>query len=144
MSVASIFRFTGTALEPLEYCDMTETSITAADSWLVSSGMALALDTHRDRFAASAGQPIDAFWDAAIASIPRGGDWFPRVESHDNGRLVFRLRLAPDRTRSVVLASWGDDPRTRPRVKGPDLERMLGIRTAVQSLGAGEAAILTR
>jgi len=143
MSVQSIYRWTGDGLEALDYCDMTETSIVVADSWLVTDGTALALGAHRDRFL-SVATNAEEFWDAAIAAIPLEGDWFPRVEQHSNGRLVFRLREAPERHRSVVLATWtGDDPWTQPTVKGPDLERMLGIRTSVQAAGAGEAALLS-
>ena len=58
--------------------------------------------------------------------------------------MLFRLREAPERSRSVVLATHdGRDPRTAPRVKGPDLEAMVRLRTAVQSRGAQEAVILT-
>ncbi len=86
----------------------------------------------------------DDFWDAAIAAIPTQGDWFPRVELHSDGRLLFRLRTAPERQRAAVLATWtGPDLRTQPTVKGPDLAAMLGIRTAVQSQGATEAVILS-
>jgi branched-subunit amino acid aminotransferase/4-amino-4-deoxychorismate lyase len=144
MSVVSIYRWTGDGLELLDHCDMTGTAIEAADSWLVTDGTALALEAHRQRFATAASREVDAFWDAAIAAIPSEGDWFPRVESHSNGRLLFRLRSAPERSRSVVLATWtGDDLRTMPRVKGPDLEAMLGIRTSVQAAGAGEAVLLS-
>ncbi len=143
MSVQSIYRWHESALEPLEYCDMTETSIIAADSWLVTDGTALGLELHKQRFLAAA-PSANEFWDAAIAAIPREGDWFPRVELHSTGRMVFRLRSAPERSRSAVLATWaGDDPRTKPSVKGPDLERMLGVRTSVQKLGADEAVILS-
>ncbi|MBX3100070.1 MAG: aminotransferase class IV [Salinibacterium sp.] len=143
MSVESIFRWRDGELEALDYCDMTESRIVAADSWLVTEGTALALGLHRDRFLAAAPGHAD-FWDAAVAAIPREGDWFPRVELHSPPRLVFRLRSAPVRTRSAVLATWtGTDPRTEPRVKGPDLASMLRIRTAVQAQGADEAVILT-
>jgi branched-subunit amino acid aminotransferase/4-amino-4-deoxychorismate lyase len=153
MSVTSIYRWHDGALEPLEYCDMTLTEIEAADSWLVSEGRTLALGLHRSRFLTSiprerfAQTDPDAFWDAAVAAIPREGDWFPRVESHSRlgaPRLVFRLRSAPERARSAVLATWtGADPRRQPRVKGPDLERLLGVRTSVQQRGADEAVILS-
>lgn len=144
MSVASIYRWTGSVLEPLDYCDMTDVAIVVADSWLVTDGTALALDAHRTRFLATAGPAAAGFWDAAIALVPPQGDWFPRVEAHGNGRLVFRLRSAPERHRSVVVATWiGQDPWTQPLVKGPDLERLLGIRTSVQSAGAGEAVLLS-
>ncbi|CAN5127650.1 aminotransferase class IV [soil metagenome] len=143
MSVQSIYRWNGGGLEPLDYCDMTDTSIVVADSWLVTDGTALALDAHRTRFLAVA-TGAEQFWDAAVAAIPLEGNWFPRVELHSTGRLVFRLRSAPDRQRSVVLATWtGADPWTQPAIKGPDLERMLGIRTSVQAVGAGEAVLLS-
>lgn len=143
MSVQSIYRWTGDGLEGLDFCDMTATSIVVADSWLVTEGSALALGAHRERFLRSA---VDAekFWDAAIDAIPLEGDWFPRVELHSTGRMVFRLRSAPERHRSVVLATWtGDDPWTQPTIKGPDLERLLGIRTSVQAVGADEAVLLS-
>jgi branched-subunit amino acid aminotransferase/4-amino-4-deoxychorismate lyase len=153
MSVQSIFRWRDGALEPLEHCDMTLTVIEAADSWLVSDGLTLGLELHRTRFMTSIPRgrylelDVDGFWDVAIAAIPREGDWFPRVELHSRlggPRLVFRLRSAPERTRSAVLATWrGRDPRTVPRVKGPDLDSMLRIRTDVQKQGADEAVILT-
>ena len=150
MSAQSIYRWRDGALEPLEYCDMTATAIVAADSWLVTEGNALALDAHHARFLSSIpGTELDAaaFWDAAIALIPREGDWFPRVEWQRSelggARLIFRLRSAPERRRSVRLATWpGDDPRSAPLVKGPDLESLLRIRTSVQP-GADEAVLLS-
>lgn len=143
MSVQSISRWHDGVLEPLEYCDMTATSIVVADSWRVIDGAARAIGLHRDRFLATAGQDAEAFWDAALAAIPREGDWFPRVERHSTGRLVFRLRTTPETSKSAVLATWsGDDPRTSPDIKGPDLEALLRVRTSVQSVGATEAVIL--
>lgn len=150
MAVTSMFAWRSGTFEPIEYCDMTLTTIAAADSFLVEEGMTLAAGLHRARFLSALG-PDDAtqadaseFWDAAIAAIPADGAWFPRVEAHASGRLVFRLRSAPERTRSVVLGSWtGRDPRTQPRTKGPDLESMLRIRTAVQPTGAEEAVLLS-
>jgi branched-subunit amino acid aminotransferase/4-amino-4-deoxychorismate lyase len=153
MSVTSIYRWHEGALEPLDYCDMTATVVEAADSWLVSDGKTLALDLHRQRFMTSIPRgrysqtDPAAFWDAAIALIPVTGDWFPRVELHSRlgaPRLVFRLRSAPERHRSAVLATWhGEDPRETPTVKGPDLQRLSRVRTAVQAVGADEAVLLT-
>jgi branched-subunit amino acid aminotransferase/4-amino-4-deoxychorismate lyase len=153
MSVQSIYRWHDGELEPLEHCDMTLTVIEAADSWLVSDGRVLGLDLHRQRFTTSIPRgryqqlDIAGFWDAALALIPREGDWFPRVELHSRlggPRLVFRLRSAPERSRSAVLATWtGRDPRTAPSVKGPDLDAMLRLRTSVQKEGATEAVILS-
>ena len=110
--VADVFRWGDGALHLLDYCEMTDATLTAADSWLVTDGRALALGLHRDRFLSNAPDG-EEFWDAAIAAIPAEGEWFPRVEFHDPRRYVFRLRSAPERTRSAVLATWtGPDPRT--------------------------------
>jgi branched-subunit amino acid aminotransferase/4-amino-4-deoxychorismate lyase len=141
-------------LEPRDDCDILPATIEAADSWLVTDGTALALDLHRTRFMTSIPRgryrQIDpgAFWDAAVAAIPRTGDWFPRVELRTQllqPQLLFRLREAPELSRSIVLATHaGRDPRTAPRFKGPDLEAMVRLRTSVQKQGAGDAVILTR
>jgi branched-subunit amino acid aminotransferase/4-amino-4-deoxychorismate lyase len=153
MSVNSIYRWHEGALSPLEYCDMTDTVIEVADSWLVTEGLCLALSLHQDRFSGSidpglrATLDVDAFWDAALSLIPRAGDWFPRGELQSRSGaplLIFRLRSAPALSSSVIVATQlGSDPRTTPRVKGPDLDAMLRLRTGVQPLGAGEAIILT-
>src|SRR6188768_689234 len=116
---ADIYRWTGDGLELLDYCYMVETSIVVADSWLTVDGRTLAIDLHRERFLASAPTAAE-FWDAAIAAVPREGEWFPRVEAHSNGRLLFRLRSAPERTKSVTVTTHhGPDDRTQPTVKGP-------------------------
>lgn len=153
MSEATLYRWGDGALEHIDHCDMTLTEVEAVDSWLVTGGRALALDLHRSRFMTSIPRgryrQLDpgAFWDAVIAMIPDEGDWFPRVELHNRlggPRLLYRHRTAPERTKSVAVATWTKgDPRKHPTVKGPDLERMLSIRTKVQQRGAEEAIILT-
>jgi branched-subunit amino acid aminotransferase/4-amino-4-deoxychorismate lyase len=154
MSVESIYRWYGGELLALDYCDMTDTAIEVADSWFVTDGTVLALGLHRERFLGSmapddrSATTADEFWDAALALIPRRGDWFPRVELQRRGEallLVFRLRSSPERRNNLIEATWLDgDPRTVPRIKGPDLETMTRVRTAVQARGAAEAIILTR
>jgi branched-subunit amino acid aminotransferase/4-amino-4-deoxychorismate lyase len=147
--VATTFLWRDGVLEARDDCDVVPASIDVADSWFVTSGTALALDLHRTRFLSAIPPHVDAepFWDAAIAEIPRDGDWFPRVELRTQAsrlQLLFRLRSAPERSRSVVLATFrGRDPRTVPRIKGPDLEDMVRLRTQVQPSGAQEAVILT-
>lgn len=153
MSVAITSRWADGILEPRDDCDVLPATIEVADSWLVTSGQVLALELHRTRFMTAIPRghdhqlDADAFWDSAIGSIPRTGDWFPRVELRTQlgiPQLLFRLRAAPARERSVVLATHtGRDPRTAPRVKGPDLEAMVRLRTTVQQSGAGDAVILT-
>lgn len=126
--------------------------VLAADSFLVDAGRVLALDVHRRRFLAALRQQTAAvpdpaaFLDAAVATLPRTGAWFPRVEAlrgpdGDVARLL--LRPAPERTDSVVLRDHdGPDPRTMPRVKGPDLHALGALRRRAARHGASEAVIL--
>jgi hypothetical protein len=150
MSESSIHRWHEGDLHLLDYCDMADTTIAAADSWLVSEGSTLALELHRQRFFDAAGgliDDLDRFWSASIDAIPRTGDWFPRVEVQLRSGAtlaVFRLRSAPELSRSVRLASHhGADPRTAPRIKGPDTSGLLRIRTEAKAAGADEAVILS-
>ena len=146
----AIARWQDGALVPLDYCDMSDVRLAVADSWLVSEGASLALDLHRQRFERAARQhlpaaEIAAFWDATLASIPRSGDWFPRVEVQlraSTPLLVARVRPAPQLHRSITLATHrGPDPRRAPTVKGPDLAAMTRLRTAAQALGADDSVI---
>ncbi|WP_165064404.1 aminotransferase class IV [Marisediminicola senii] len=141
--------------------DARSGQVLVADSWLVSDGSTLAIDLHRARFmagveAAAAGaawsgtaQPgsdeTDAFWSAAIAAIPRTGDWFPRVDLvTGDSPLRFTLRPAPPRSTSIRLVTHdGPDPRSSPTVKGPDLERLGVLRRAAQERGMDDAVLLS-
>ncbi|MCU1406104.1 MAG: hypothetical protein JWQ43_2407 [Glaciihabitans sp.] len=153
MSLDDVHGWSEGRLVPLSELRGDSAPIVVADSWLVSGGKTLALLLHRTRFldavANVADAPADgeAFWDAAVSALPRTGDWFPRIElrGSDSGpRFVLRLRAAPARGDSVVIATSPDgDPREQPLVKGPDLQRMAHLREVVAPLGAGEAAILT-
>jgi hypothetical protein len=160
MSATTTFRWQGGLLRERDDCDVAPATILAADSWFVTDDRVLALGLHRMRFLDAVAElaerrglsaevdtlDLEAFWETAIGSIPRQGDWFPRVELRvQNGaaELLFRLRIAPERHRSIVLATHhGDDPRTEPWLKGPDLEAMTRLRTDAQSLGADEAVLL--
>jgi branched-subunit amino acid aminotransferase/4-amino-4-deoxychorismate lyase len=159
------YRWKRGTLELLDYCDTVGQTLEVADSWLVDDGTVLALELHRSRFLASVeargfgrttaadparlGQPGEAerFWEAAIAAIPRSGEWFPRVEllSRDGAaQFLLRLRSAPERALSLVLASHdGVDTRTAPSIKGPDLAVMLRLRTEAQQRGADDAVLLS-
>jgi branched-subunit amino acid aminotransferase/4-amino-4-deoxychorismate lyase len=151
MSESAIYRWQGDELHPLDHVDLAGSSVAVADSWLVTDGETLALDLHRERFlrgAARVHQPgLDAFWTAAIAAIPREGDWFPRTEvqvRHGAPFAVFRLRPAPERSRSVRVASHlGPDPRSQPTIKGPGTAALLLARTLAKDRGADEAVILS-
>jgi branched-subunit amino acid aminotransferase/4-amino-4-deoxychorismate lyase len=146
---SATYRWHDGALHPIDRPDADAEAVAAADSWLVTGGRTLAIGLHRARFLAAVqtGLGAEAFWDAALAAIPRDGDWFPRVELRSRSgapTFDFVLRGAPARSRSVVLATHaGGDPRTTPTVKGPDLAALALARAAVQPLGAGEAVILS-
>src|SRR3954468_6442085 len=160
MSVATTYRWRGGVLEARDDCDVAPATILAADSWLVTDGAVLAIGLHRARFLDAVSElaegrgrtaevdalDLESFWDAAISSIPRSGDWFPRVElrlQHDAAELLLRMRPAPARHRSLTLATFrGRDPRTEPWIKGPDLEAMTRLRTEAQGHGAEEAVLL--
>jgi branched-subunit amino acid aminotransferase/4-amino-4-deoxychorismate lyase len=124
----------------------------AADSWLVSDGLARALDRHRSRFgsacaAAGAVPPerMDEFWSAAVDRLPRSGQWFPRVELAEAGRPVLRLRIRPAPPLTDAVRVWiaGCDPRRAPQRKGPDLDRLAVLRHAASRQAADEALLTT-
>jgi hypothetical protein len=161
MGAATTYRWQGGKLQERDDCDVAPAAILAADSWLVDHGHALALGLHRTRFLDAVAEmaerhglvaevdalDVDAFWDAAIAAIPRIGDWFPRLElrvQHEAAELLFRLRIAPQRHLSIAVATFhGHDPRTEPWIKGPDLEVMTRLRTQAQGEHADEAVLLS-
>jgi branched-subunit amino acid aminotransferase/4-amino-4-deoxychorismate lyase len=153
MSAATTYLWNDGALEPRDDCDVLPASIEVADSWLVTDGTVLALDLHRSRWGTSIPRgrylQLDpgAFWEAALATIPRTDAWFPRFELRTQlfrPQLLLRLREAPELKRSVVLATHlGRDPRTAARFKGPDLEAMTRLRTHAQKRGADEAVLLS-
>ena len=82
------------------------------------------------------------FAPAPLHLIPAEGRWCPRLEAFDYGdgaMLRFHLREAPDALTDVTLATAPRDPRTQPRVKGPDLAALGALR---RELNVGEAVIL--
>lgn len=161
MSVDDLYLWSDGGLTIADPAAATEPSadgaVLAADSWLVVDGRVRALALHKDRFfnaVRASGwvqapdlDDLTAFWDAAVAVLPRQGQWFPRVElraNTDGNSLRLLVRGAPEVTRSVTVATTQDgDPREQPRIKGPDLERLAHARAAVAPVGAGEAIILT-
>lgn len=158
MSSPRLVRWKGRALTDVEGDDAAEDTLEAADSLLVSDGRAFAPHLHRERFKSAvrrAGLPrdtvdsddVDAFWAAAFALIPASGNWFPRVElrtGRNDPHLSFRHRPAPELTKAVTLRTHpGPDPRTKPSVKGPDLEALLQARSQARRHGADDAVIVT-
>jgi branched-subunit amino acid aminotransferase/4-amino-4-deoxychorismate lyase len=120
-----------------------------ADSWLVADGMVRGLDYHAERFALSCRQrhgvpaaQTMAFFAAAVAALPAGGRWFPRVEFEAGAGFRLRLRPAPAPSGAVVLARPdGPDERRDPTVKGPDLAMLSALRQRAAGRGAGEVLL---
>ncbi|MEV0291077.1 MULTISPECIES: aminotransferase class IV [unclassified Kribbella] len=106
-----------------------------ADSFLVANGRVRGIDLHRERFVgscAAAGVDASGFWAEQLGRLPGFGRWFPRFELKDSGELAVQLRPAPPiGGRLRVVVHDGPDPRTAPRVKGPDLELLGKLRETV-------------
>jgi branched-subunit amino acid aminotransferase/4-amino-4-deoxychorismate lyase len=151
-STNAVSDWAGGSLVARADCEVAETELLVADSFLVRERRVLALGLHRARFLESvrdqhAGERGDAeaFWNSAVAALPREGDWFPRFEAvrvRGAARLRFRLRPAPQLSESLVVMTAPHDPRRTPRVKGPDIERLSALRQTAQKRGAQEAVIL--
>jgi branched-subunit amino acid aminotransferase/4-amino-4-deoxychorismate lyase len=151
-ATTTLFDWRDGDLATLDDCEVAETGVEAADSFLVADGSVLAVGLHRTRFVDSAIERgfvdragLEAFWQAALAAIPRTGDWFPRFEFvtvRDAPRLRFRLRTAPERTGPIAVATADGDPRRAPHIKGPDLAALSRLRQEALRAGAQEAIIL--
>lgn len=122
------------------------------DSWLTDGGRVRNIDRHENRFINSVADrglshagTIRRFLDAVRETVPLTGSYFPRVECCSDGTLGLRLRLAPQLADSAVLwTSDVPDPRTSPRVKGPDNRALRLLREAARAHGADEAVIVDR
>lgn len=130
----------------------TEGELVVADSFLLSEGAARALDRHAARFARACAEVARlphaealAFVQDALERLPRRGDWFPRLELRLTGgthALELLIRPAPPRGHSVAL--WladAPDVRTRPAIKGADLEYLGALRRRAQEAGGQEAVL---
>lgn len=108
------------------------TDLLVADSFLVDDGRVRGLDLHRERFAGSCaayGVDVSAFWPDAIARLPRGGRWFPRLELTAELRPALRIRPAPPPAGPArVTPHRGPDPRRHPFIKGPDLAALGALK----------------
>ncbi|MGN9759390.1 aminotransferase class IV [Streptomyces sp. SD31] len=122
-----------------------------ADSWLVRDGRVRGFDRHRERFVRACeecgGPPLHRlveFWRDVAAALPRTGEWFPRVElAAGSLELRLLLRHAPPLAAEVrVWATGQPDPRAVPRRKGPDLEKLAGVRRRAFGEGAQEAVLV--
>jgi branched-subunit amino acid aminotransferase/4-amino-4-deoxychorismate lyase len=124
------------------------TALLAADSWLVDDGRVRAVERHWARFSATCREhgvepgALAVFRADVERALPAAGRWFPRVELRADGELAVRVRPAPPRDPTVV--AWiadVPDPRSAPRRKGPDLERLAALRERAAAHGAGEAVL---
>lgn len=151
-AAATLYDWAAETLTARDDCEVAETELLAADSFLVADARALALGLHRERFAESAlaqgfgsSAELDRFWEAGTGLLPVDGRWFPRFELvriRDALRLRFRLRPAPPLGTDLVVATAAADPRRVPHLKGPDIERLTALRTLAQRVGAQEAVLL--
>lgn len=143
-------RWDGARFEPSE----EPGDIRIIDSWLTAEGHVRALDAHARRFSISCAELFgltaertSEFVLTAAALSPVTGRWFPRVELalvSGEPRLQVWVRPAPPVSRSVRLWLPGiPDARTCPRVKGPDLDWLTGLRQAAVAAGADEAVLLS-
>jgi branched-subunit amino acid aminotransferase/4-amino-4-deoxychorismate lyase len=124
------------------------TELLVADSWLVDEGRVRAVDRHWARFGASCREhgvgpeALAALRAEVEGAVPAEGRWFPRVELRAGDELAVQVRPAPPREPTVV--AWVadvPDPRSAPRRKGPDLERLAAVRERAAAHGAGEAVL---
>lgn len=130
----------------------TTHTLKVADSWLVDDGRVRSLQAHYDRFQNSIEddeilQLLPQFFASVTDKLPHTGRWFPRIELYetDDGgfSLNLRLRIAPDQLGAITLWTHPEpDPRSNPRIKGPDLSLGMQLRRAAQMHGADEAVIL--
>jgi branched-subunit amino acid aminotransferase/4-amino-4-deoxychorismate lyase len=128
------------------------TSLLVADSFLVAQGKVRGLGLHRARFtascAAAGADGAGEFWDDQAGRLPGFGRWFPRFElwSEPDGARRFAVQVRPAPTpggRVRVAVHRGPDPRTNPRVKGPDLDALGALKTeAAASTGADEVLLV--
>lgn len=121
-----------------------------ADSWLVVDGGVVGWAMHVDRFVASVerqGGDGDVAARAAAAvpvAVPSTGSWFPRLDwPHPASQPapVLHVRPAPALARRARVRTAEADPRSTPRVKGPDLTVLGDLREHARAEGADEAAI---
>jgi branched-subunit amino acid aminotransferase/4-amino-4-deoxychorismate lyase len=117
-----------------------------ADSWLVADGVVRAADAHWARFGDACLQEgadpaeLARFREVATEAVPATGRWFPRVELTADG-LALRIRPAPSQELEARVIVADGDPRTQPRRKGPDLERLIALRERGRTQGADEVLL---
>ena len=131
------------------------TQLAIADSFLLDEGRVRNLALHFERFSRwveqvspSVAENLDDFFRLVIAKLPLEGQWFPRIELHNDQpgskQLHLRLRQAPELLGSAILWTYPEpDPRSNRTIKGPDLSLGLQLRRRANMLGADEAVLLS-
>lgn len=152
MSVTGEFwGYSSDQLSPLSEAPKFDLSV--ADSFLLQGGMVRSLEAHFERFSGSISDPVtlsqlESFFEAVRTQLPVDGVWFPRIEYRETAplgeRLFLQNRIAPELTETATLWTSPDpDPRTNPRVKGPDLAIGMQLRRTANLNGADEAVLLS-
>ena len=142
-----VLRFRWNGSELVDISGAPEIPLYVADSYLLSDGNVVAYQKHLERFTASAVfqglvRPIEDFLAAVTATLPREGQFFPRVDLTERGELELRLRPTPDLHETITLATAASDPRIEPRIKGPDIPALNELRSVAQAQGADDAVIV--
>jgi len=153
---SQFFRFSDGVLLPCSDA-VSEVKLAAADSFLVEDGRVRSLPAHEERFrnwvfdaSPEAAKDLDGFLSQVRSALPTEGRWFPRLELHLNSEsaggasgLFLRLRVAPEQLGEISLWTLPEaDPRTVPKIKGPDLSLCMQLRRKAQLHGADEAVLL--
>lgn len=138
------YRWNGTQLRPAEGATL---ALLVADSFLIHDGVVVAPELHRARFLRDADfqgmvNAPTAFVDAAFAALPASGLWFPRFDLTERGELELWIRPAPALGSTLTLWTSPEDPRTEPRIKGPDIPVLAQLREQAQEAGADEAVLV--
>lgn len=138
------YRWNGSVLVPV---DGPVLDLLVADSFLLDEGRAVAPREHRSRFLHDADSQgmihaPENFLEAAWGALPRTGRWFPRIDLTERGELEVWIRPAPKLMRTITLWVTREDPRTTPRIKGPDIPALTLLREQAKASGAGEAVIV--
>lgn len=138
------YRWNGSELRPATGPAL---GLFVADSFVIRDGAVVAPELHRARFLrdADAQGMVNAptsFVDAAFDALPASGLWFPRLDLTERGELELWIRPAPPRGSALTLWTSPDDPRTEPRIKGPDIRVLAQLREQAQEAGADEAVVV--
>jgi hypothetical protein len=148
----TFFRFENQQL--VAFSESGEVTLAVADSFLLCDGRVRSLDAHFERFAGwiadeapELSGSLSKFFELVRAALPRTGRWFPRLELHTESaepELFLRLRNAPEPMGDVILWTYPEaDPRSNPRVKGPDLSLGMQLRRQALLHGANETVLIT-